>query len=139
MKPRKSGKQKRLILKEKRRKRALAIQNINRYSKMGFKPEFGMVIAEHSALSHVCQCTLLPLFYMDKSYSCRNCGSNEIWTAKQQKWWYETIKGHIDSTAVHCRRCRKAIRDEKLKQKEHMKEMAKRVPHPNEIFLHKNK
>lgn len=51
--------------------------------------------------------TLMPLFYLDMPFVCRDCGSHELWTAKQQKWWYEIAKGSIDSVAVRCRSCRK--------------------------------
>ena len=70
-----------------------------------------------------------------KSYD----GIIELWNEveKQQKWWYETAKGHIDSTAIRCRRCRKIIKEQKLEQKKHMEEMAQRVPHPNEAFFKK--
>lgn len=86
-------------------------------------------------MSHNNTYGLLPLFYVDKAYTCRDCGAEEIWIAKQQKWWYETAKGHIDSTAVRCRRCRNSIEEQKLEQKKHMEEMAQRVPHPNEAFF----
>jgi len=33
-----------------------------------------------------------------------------VWTAEQQKWWYEVAKGPIFSVAVRCRECRKALR-----------------------------
>ncbi|WP_238944985.1 zinc-ribbon domain containing protein [Vandammella animalimorsus] len=29
-----------------------------------------------------------------------------MWTAKQQKWWYEAAYGPIYSDAKHCRACR---------------------------------
>jgi hypothetical protein len=32
-------------------------------------------------------------FYRDYEFSCIDCGSLEIWTAEQQKWWYEVAKG----------------------------------------------
>ena len=47
-----------------------------------------------------------PLFYVDTPFVCKDCGAHEIWTAKQQKWWYEIAKGPIDSRAVRCRPCR---------------------------------
>jgi Probable zinc-ribbon domain len=28
-------------------------------------------------------------YYIDKSFTCARCGSEEVWTAAQQKWWYE--------------------------------------------------
>ena len=53
---------------------------------------------------------LLPVFYVDKAFICRDCGSEEVWTSKQQKWWYEAMHGNINSVAVRCLRCRYARR-----------------------------
>lgn len=69
----------------------------------------GMVLADPSGLSHNNTYGALPLFYVDSPFVCKDCGSHEVWTAKQQKWWYEIAKGHIDSKAVRCRPCRKIL------------------------------
>lgn len=53
----------------------------------------------------------LPAFYSARPFTCRDCGAEEVWTAKQQKWWYETMHGHIDSRAVRCLACRRARRE----------------------------
>ena len=45
-------------------------------------------------------------YYVDQWYACVDCGKHEIWTAAQQKWWYETAKGYIDSIAIRCKPCR---------------------------------
>jgi len=131
----KSGKQRRLEIKEKRRKKAKANKLIDTSDILNMPK--GALKADHSQLAHNNIYGLLPQFYIDKAYKCRDCGSDEIWTAKQQKWWYETVKGHIDSTAVRCRRCRNIIKKQKFEQKKHMEEMAQRVPHPNEAFFKK--
>ena len=47
------------------------------------------------------------LFYVDKPFTCIDCGKNEIWTAQQQQWYYEVAKGSLYATAVRCRSCRK--------------------------------
>ncbi len=47
-----------------------------------------------------------PLYYEDITFTCRDCGSAEVWTAEQQKWWYEVAKGAIFSRAIRCRTCR---------------------------------
>jgi ribosomal protein L40E len=65
----------------------------------------GAVAADPSCLSHN-HATLLPYFYLDIDFVCRDCGAREVWTAAQQKWWYEEAKGPIDSTAARCRACR---------------------------------
>jgi hypothetical protein len=70
------------------------------------EPPIGAVLADATALSHNNTYGLLPLYYVDRPFNCRNCGVAEVWTAKQQKWWYETAKRSIDSAAVRCRTCR---------------------------------
>jgi hypothetical protein len=51
-----------------------------------------------------------PLFYEDYEFTCVDCGRHEVWTAEQQKWWYEVAKGSIYSRAMRCRACRTAQR-----------------------------
>ncbi len=49
-----------------------------------------------------------PLYYVDYPFKCVDCGSEEVWTAEQQKWYYEVAKGPIQAGAIRCRACRKA-------------------------------
>jgi Probable zinc-ribbon domain len=46
-------------------------------------------------------------FYVDRPFTCGKCGKEEIWTATQQKWWYEVAKGYVYSAAKYCRPCRR--------------------------------
>lgn len=48
--------------------------------------------------------------YLDRPFRCRDCGSQEVWTVAQQKWWYETAHGSLHTTAVRCRACRQERR-----------------------------
>lgn len=66
----------------------------------------GCAAADPTQLAHNNTYGLLPSFYIDSPFVCKDCGAHEIWTAKQQKWWYEIAKGPIDSRAVRCRSCR---------------------------------
>jgi hypothetical protein len=52
-------------------------------------------------------------YYLDVPFDCVVCGKSEVWTALQQKWWYEVAKGEQYSTARRCRACRKKERDRK--------------------------
>lgn len=133
----KSNKQRRQEIKDRRRKRAEIMVDTDTYDPRSIRPPVGAVEADHSQLGHINTYGFLPLFYVDKPFACRDCGSKEVWTAKQQKWWYEVAKGHIGSTAVRCRKCRDKIKHEKDSQKQHMEEMAKVEPHPNEEFFRK--
>lgn len=52
--------------------------------------------------------------YRDLPFACKDCGKPQVWTAAQQKWWYESAKGFAYSTATRCRPCRKRRRGEKV-------------------------
>lgn len=66
------------------------------------------VPADHTKLSHINTYGSLPDFYLDRPFVCRKCGKTEIWKARDQKWYYEEAKGHIDARAVECHDCRMA-------------------------------
>jgi hypothetical protein len=46
-------------------------------------------------------------YYSDEPFRCSGCGADQVWTARQQKWWYEVAKGYVYSTARLCRPCRR--------------------------------
>jgi hypothetical protein len=46
-------------------------------------------------------------YYHDQPFVCSGCGAPRVWTAGQQKWWYEVAKGDVNSTARLCRPCRR--------------------------------
>ena len=50
-------------------------------------------------------------YYLDLPFVCQGCGKEEVWTATQQKWWYEVAKGFAYSTAKFCRACRRETRN----------------------------
>jgi hypothetical protein len=62
--------------------------------------------SETSKLDHINTYGSLPEYYIDQPFICRKCGKREIWKAKDQKWYYEEAKGHIDARAVECHDCR---------------------------------
>ena len=67
-----------------------------------------------------------PLYYYDQEFYCEDCGSYEVWTAKQQKWWYEEAGGYFFSIAKRCRKCRRKERDRKdLARKTHLEGLKK--------------
>src|SRR5688572_3192510 len=65
-----------------------------------------------------------PLYYEDRAFKCRDCGAECVWTAEQQRLWYEQWGGAVQSTAVRCRSCRQKVRRAKIEQKKHMLETA---------------
>ncbi len=48
-----------------------------------------------------------PKYYYDIEFTCIDCGLEQNWTARQQKWWHEKAGGYFFATAVRCRECRK--------------------------------
>jgi Probable zinc-ribbon domain len=50
-------------------------------------------------------------YYIDAPFTCKECGKREIWSAEQQKWWYETAKGSVWTMATRCRACRRRERE----------------------------
>jgi hypothetical protein len=93
-------------------KRLKAMENVDTCDK-NVKPPVGSVLANHAELAHNNTYGPLPMFYVDKLVVCRDCDAEEVWTAEQQKWWYEVAKGNINSEAVKCRACRKKEKERK--------------------------
>ena len=123
----KSNKQRRKEIKRRRLLRARTYQQVDSCTEAS-APIPGMVAADRNALAHNNTYSLLPLFYIDRPFICRDCGSAELWTAKQQKWWYEIAKGHIDSVAVRCRPCRKTLQNQKAEVRRiHLEGIARKV------------
>jgi hypothetical protein len=113
----KSNKQRRAEIKERRLDRAgkLAAQLRGQDVRhLAAGAPAGMELADQDVLARYNNTYgPLPAFYVDRAFTCRDCGIEEVWTAKQQKWWYEVAHGHIDSTAVRCRACRRALREQR--------------------------
>lgn len=59
-------------------------------------------------------------FYVDIPFKCKDCGREEVWTAEQQKWFYEVAKGSLHATAVRCRECRTRRNEQKELQRQQM-------------------
>ncbi|MGI9241933.1 MAG: zinc-ribbon domain-containing protein [Verrucomicrobiales bacterium] len=73
----------------------------------------------------------IPDYYYDKPFECADCGAHQVWTAKQQKRWYEEQGGEIESTAIRCRDCRKKERERKSRAREvHREGLAKQGKSP---------
>ena len=69
-------------------------------------------------------------FYIDMPFSCKACGKAQVWTATQQKWWYEAAKGDVWTIAVLCRPCRLRERDRKAAaRKVHLDGLARKARH----------
>ncbi len=58
------------------------------------------------------------LYYSDIHYTCAGCSKKEVWTAPQQKRYFETQKGNIYNEPKWCHKCHlKRMRDKEEKSK----------------------
>lgn len=72
-------------------------------------------LRSRSVISSFTVPTLSGRYYLDWAFQCIGCGSSQIWTGAQQKWWHEQICGEIERIANRCRECR---RKERLRKEE---------------------
>lgn len=58
-------------------------------------------------------CEVPRYFYVDADRICRDCGAPFVFSAREQKHWYETLGLRLDANAVRCLPCRRAFRRDK--------------------------
>ncbi|QQL43901.1 zinc-ribbon domain containing protein [Sulfuriroseicoccus oceanibius] len=64
----------------------------------------------------------IPEYYRDVEFVCRDCGKDEVWTARRQKVYYEELGGEIEGRPVRCALCRKLERERKAEVTRSMRE-----------------
>jgi hypothetical protein len=76
----------------------------------------GAVLADKSAQVPNNSYSPPPDYYVDQEFTCKECGRREIWTAAQQKWYYEVAKGSLYAKAVRCSECRMKLKVERSRR-----------------------
>lgn len=109
----KSNKQRRLEIKAKRLARAVKRSHAAKKETWALRPMLiapvnEALLAPHN--SYGAPAFVERGYYQDVPFDCAGCGTVEVWTATQQKWWYEVAKGYVYSTAKYCRACRRKER-----------------------------
>ena len=67
-------------------------------------------------------------YYVDVPFRCVDCDKDEVWTATQQKWWYEVAKGYEYSHAKRCRPCRRRVREKRAEARRiHLEGIARKA------------
>jgi|GEM_PF-86853 len=70
---------------------------------------YATAIRADTTLQH---CSVCPRhWYIDAHFRCADCGADILWSAEEQKVWFETYRFWIDSKPKHCRNCRSKRRD----------------------------
>ena len=119
-----SNKRKRQLLKQHRADRVEdeAAKNL----RAGLKDGTIIRVDKSKVFSHSVLPTI-PDHYRDTWFTCRDCGEEDLWTAKQQQRWYEEQGGEIESIAIRCRACRKKEKARKEEARRvHFEGLAKR-------------
>ena len=49
-------------------------------------------------------------YYQDIEFTCSDCNAPDVWTAMEQRHWFEQLHGPIYSDAKRCRICRRKRR-----------------------------
>lgn len=99
---------------EKQRQAKLAKEGPRRHKK---KLAEGTVAADISQQVLINSYSGQPAYYVDQPFACVDCGRDEVWTATQQKWYYEFAKGSLYGRAVRCRACRRRVREQRDAQR----------------------
>ena len=109
----KSGKQRRVEISARRKKRALKRSAIAKAVELRNTPSRMVPVNEQLLApnnSYGAPAFVRRGYYIDIPFHCVDCGKEEVWTGSQQKWWYEIAKGFVYSSTVRCRACRRKER-----------------------------
>jgi len=58
-------------------------------------------------------------WYIDAAFRCPRCNRTFVFSAEEQRFWYEELKFYVDSQATHCKECRKEMRQLKALKQEY--------------------
>jgi hypothetical protein len=79
-------------------------------------------------------CHIPKYYYLDRERTCVQCGQDFIFSAKEQKFWYETLKFNFNSEAIRCMTCRKSKRTENSLQNQLSLSHKNYKTHPNDPY-----
>ena len=63
-------------------------------------------------------------WYIDANFKCKGCDTNFLWSASEQKAWFEDYQFWVDSYPTLCPKCRKEKRELKNLRQEYDKLVA---------------
>src|SRR6476620_10468101 len=47
-------------------------------------------------------------WYIDAEFPCQDCNKTFLFSANEQRFWYEDLRFYVDSLPIRCPNCRKA-------------------------------
>jgi hypothetical protein len=72
-------------------------------------------------------------YYVDVQRQCRMCDRPFIFFAREQRYWYETLRFFVDADCVHCPDCRRESRTSQRRIRRYSDLMAKQAHTPQEL------
>jgi hypothetical protein len=92
----------------------------------------GAVVGDVSKQVYCAFCHAPKYYYVDEKRTCAQCGVHFVFSATEQKHWYETLQFHFDSTAIRCVKCRRQKRYERGAQMRLAEAGQRRKENPND-------
>ena len=77
-------------------------------------------------------CSPPQYFYVDQEKVCVQCNADFVFSAREQKYWYETLGFFYASTAIRCLRCRKRRRSARAVQQRLQRAMERLDAEPDD-------
>jgi hypothetical protein len=66
-------------------------------------------------------------WYIDATFPCKTCGTAFVFSAKEQRFWYEELRFYVDSQPRRCPACRKKHRKTKLLKQQYERLISKAI------------
>jgi hypothetical protein len=75
-------------------------------------------------------CSICPRYwYVDVVFRCDRCGAEFVFSAAEQRLWYEDYGFWVDSVPAHCLSCRRELRNLKAVREEYDQSVALVLEH----------
>ncbi len=85
----------------------------------GYDPDYKPKLPKNAVAGNIREqmfchmCHTPKYFYVDIERECVQCNQLFVFSAKEQKYWYETLKFNFHSSAIRCVSCRRKQRSDK--------------------------
>lgn len=63
-------------------------------------------------------------WYLDATFACTRCKQEFLFSAEEQRYWYEELRFYVDSHPRQCQECRSELRKLKALRQEYDREIA---------------
>lgn len=81
-----------------------------------YKPKIpkGALLGDVSKQEFCTHCHKPKFYYIDMPFKCVACGKETVFSAYEQKHWFEVLHFNFHSFPIECKECRKKLREGQL-------------------------